>query len=287
MSVMRFGVRAFDSLEEEIEKPNVAFSSGNTVVASVDSGVAAGLALGLAPGETTISASVGDAKADARLRVLARTLVINEVLADPPVGLAGDANHDGTRSGSDDEFVELVNGSGDVLDVGGWTLRTRPLTGGSESVRHSFPNGSRIPAGEALVLFGGGNPNPDDPVFGGALVGRVSSSSLSLTNAGLTIQVCDAAGNLVTQFSYGTGNALARHRRRVRSAHRGERRAQILARPPRRRLILPRTRGPPHARHAHAASTDHLHGRVGAVRRASLRPVRTPFEGRRLQLRVG
>src|SRR5207253_643028 len=39
-----------------------------------------------------------------------RAVIINEVLADPPDGIAGDANHDGVRDGTDDEFVELVNG---------------------------------------------------------------------------------------------------------------------------------------------------------------------------------
>ena len=40
--------------------------------------------------------------------VQASTVLINEVLADPPDGLAGDANHDGVRSSAEDEFVELV-----------------------------------------------------------------------------------------------------------------------------------------------------------------------------------
>jgi uncharacterized protein (TIGR03437 family) len=38
-----------------------------------------------------------------------RDVFINEVLADPPNGFAGDANHDGVRDGTQDEFVELVN----------------------------------------------------------------------------------------------------------------------------------------------------------------------------------
>ena len=40
-----------------------------------------------------------------------RDIFFNEVLADPPTGLAGDANHDGVRDGTQDEFVELVNGT--------------------------------------------------------------------------------------------------------------------------------------------------------------------------------
>ncbi|HEX8189903.1 MAG TPA: lamin tail domain-containing protein, partial [Pyrinomonadaceae bacterium] len=137
------------------------------------------------------------------LRVVERTLVINEVLADPPDGIAGDANHDGVRVGPEEEFVELVNGSTDALDLSGWTVRTRPLNGSTESVRHTFAQGSLLPPGEALALFGGGTPDPDDPFFGGALVSQAGTGSLSLSNAGLTLVVRDAAGNLVTRFSYG------------------------------------------------------------------------------------
>ncbi|MDT7808493.1 MAG: uncharacterized protein QOJ70_2306 [Acidobacteriota bacterium] len=204
---MRLKVKAFDSLGEEIENPDASFTVDDPSVASVASVAlveATGIATGLSPGNVVVRASVGEASADALLRVVPRTLVINEVLADPPDGLAGDANHDGTRSGTDDEFVEMVNGSDDPLDLSGWTLRTRAHGGTSESVRHTFPAGSALPPGEALALFGGGNFDTADPFFGGALVARASSGSLSLTNTGLTILVRDGSGNLVTQFAYGT-----------------------------------------------------------------------------------
>ena len=45
----------------------------------------------------------------------------NEVLADPDTSV-GDANGDGSVSGSDDEFVELYNASGADLDISGYTL---------------------------------------------------------------------------------------------------------------------------------------------------------------------
>ncbi len=48
--------------------------------------------------------------------------VINEIHADPDGSLAGDANGDGTRSSSQDEFVEIVNRTGSDVDVSGWTL---------------------------------------------------------------------------------------------------------------------------------------------------------------------
>ena len=46
------------------------------------------------------------------------------VLADPPSGTPGDANGDGTRSSSQDEFVELANVSSDPVDLqdGNWEM---------------------------------------------------------------------------------------------------------------------------------------------------------------------
>ncbi|MDQ3806378.1 MAG: lamin tail domain-containing protein, partial [Acidobacteriota bacterium] len=160
-------------------------------------------ARGLRAGLINVLASAGGVAASARLEVLARTLVINEVLADPPDGAAGDANRDGRRDGSEDEFVELVNATGADLGVAGWTLRTQPLAGTRETVRHTFAEGSVIPAGRALVLFGGGDFNPLDTAFGGAQVLSASTGRLSLTNGGLHVIVRDAAGNLVTQISFG------------------------------------------------------------------------------------
>ena len=50
-------------------------------------------------------------------------LVINEVLADPHLdSLLGDANGDGIRDATGDEFVELVNDAASELNVAGWIL---------------------------------------------------------------------------------------------------------------------------------------------------------------------
>src|ERR1043166_3611902 len=90
---LRFSARAFDSLGEEIEKPEVTYASDDTRVAAFINGASDGIAEGFAEGETTVSASVGGVKAAVRLRVVARTLVTNEVLADPPDGAAGAGHH--------------------------------------------------------------------------------------------------------------------------------------------------------------------------------------------------
>ncbi len=140
-----------------------------------------------------------------------RNIVINEVLADPPDGTAGDANHDGVRDSTQDEFVELVNGtSNELINLSGWTLRTRATGSTTETTRFTFASGTSLPAGSAIVVFGGGNFNPSDPVFGCAQVVKpTTASGLSLTNSGLTILVRDASGNEITEFSYGGSTGFA------------------------------------------------------------------------------
>ena len=139
-----------------------------------------------------------------------RNVLINEILADPPTGIAGDANHDGVRDGTQDEFVELVNGTaGELISLSNWTIRTRPPGSTTETTRLTFALGTSLPAGEAIVVFGGGTSNPSDPIFGCAQVVKVTSSAgLSLTNSGLTVLVRDGTGNLITQFSYGSTTGL-------------------------------------------------------------------------------
>ncbi len=131
-------------------------------------------------------------------------LVINEVLADPPVGAAGDSNKDGTRESSGDEFVEIVNTtksglniSGVVIDVGGKT--------------YAFPAGTVLPAETAAVVFGGGmasdtevNQGKPHSKFGGALV--FTKLPASLLNGGATITLKSADGVVLSTFTYGTGD---------------------------------------------------------------------------------
>jgi CSLREA domain-containing protein len=199
----QFAAHAFDANNQEIAGVPFTWSSSNTSVATVDQN---GLASGVAVGTTTVKASAGGKNDTATLNVVTRTVTINEVLADPPEGAAGDANRDGVRDSGDDEFVELVNALNTSVNVSGWTLRTRSETATTETVRHTFAANSTLPAGSAVVIFGGGSPNQADPAFGGAQVLKASTGRLSLTNSGLTIILRDASGNLVTQFTYGGTN---------------------------------------------------------------------------------
>lgn len=201
----QFTARGLDQFGNEISGLTFAWESSAPNVSTIDQN---GLATGLTTGQSTIKATTQNTTGVALLKVTPPTLVVNEVLADPPTGIEGDANHDGTRDGAQDEFVELVNASGDALNISGWTLRTHSTTSSTETVRHTFAASTSVPAGNAIVVFGGGSFDPANPLFGCAQVLKTSTSGLSLTNGGLTILVRDAAGNLVTQFSFGGSTGL-------------------------------------------------------------------------------
>ena len=126
---------------------------------------------------------------------------INEYLADPPDGSIGDANGDGARDSAQDEFVEIVNRTGTPVDIGGFTLRD------AASQRFTFPPGTILPAGEAAVVFGGGNPQGD---FGNARAnGLVFTAALSLNNGGDAIELRNASAVAVELIIFGPteGNA--------------------------------------------------------------------------------
>lgn len=134
-------------------------------------------------------------------------LVINEVLFDPATGTDGDANKDGTRDSSEDEFIEIVNLSKNPLLLGGVALDV-------DGKKFVFPEGTIVPGETAVVVFGGGmkqdtevNTGKPHAMFGEALVfTKGASGSLpSLTNKAATIKLLAKDGTTVLDtFAYGT-----------------------------------------------------------------------------------
>ena len=118
-------------------------------------------------------------------------IVINEVLYDPPTpNNLGDANGDGTREPQEDEFIEFYNYGGD-LDISGWSVHD------NAQERHIFPEGTVIPAGGVLVLFGGGTPTG---TFGGSIVQVASEGILNMNNGGDFVTVYDSNDISVLTF---------------------------------------------------------------------------------------
>jgi predicted extracellular nuclease len=121
-------------------------------------------------------------------------IIINEILADPASGLAGDANGDGVRDSTEDEFVEIVNASGADVDISGWTLAD------GFTVRHEFPAGSILPDGCSVVVFGGGTPTG---AFGISLVQTASTGALGLNNNGDNLTLSNGGSDVATA-NYGS-----------------------------------------------------------------------------------
>ncbi|MCA9403761.1 MAG: lamin tail domain-containing protein [Candidatus Omnitrophica bacterium] len=119
------------------------------------------------------------------------SLLITEILADPPTGLAGDANNDGTRSSSGDEFVELFNPDDLTVDLTGWTLAD------AAEIRHTFAAGVVLDPYQYLVVFGAGSPDlPGIQAF------TSSTGSLSLNNTVDSVSLFNAAGVLIDSVTY-------------------------------------------------------------------------------------
>lgn len=124
--------------------------------------------------------------------------MINELLADPPMDDAGDANGDGVRDAWGDEFVEIVSLSASPLDLSGWSLSD------AFGTRFTFPQGTSLLPGRALVLFGGGDCEAvkESLAETGSLV--FCTGGLGLTNTGDTVTIRNAVGDQVDAVTYGS-----------------------------------------------------------------------------------
>ena len=126
----------------------------------------------------------------------AATIVISEVLADPPDGSAGDSNQDGQSDAYEDEFIELYNAGPNTISLVGWRLGdSRPLID-----YFRFPRDAVIAPGSYVVLFGGGTPSgftvpvyTDDGTIGNGL-----------TDTGETIYLIDSIGGIVDSVFHAT-----------------------------------------------------------------------------------
>lgn len=95
----------------------------------------------------------------------------NATPGDAAGDLQGDANNDGHRKSSDEQFMEIVNFETYAIDLTGWTL------GEELGDRHIFPEGTVLEPNTAVVVFGGGTPQG---AFAGAIVQTCSSGGNGL-----------------------------------------------------------------------------------------------------------
>ncbi|WP_227026969.1 lamin tail domain-containing protein [Corallococcus soli] len=103
------------------------------------------------------------------------------------------------EAGSDvnGEFVELVNTGTAAVDLSGYTLSD------SASVRHTFPSGTTVAAGKAVVVFGGASGIPSGTVGATA----ATTGTLGLSNSGDTVTLKSASGATVDSATFASGLA--------------------------------------------------------------------------------
>ena len=178
-----------------------ALSSGITITAAQDD-----IEEGNETIVLTISALVGgntDGTQEITLTIedddvpLVAQLILNEILYDPSnSGLDGDANGDGSYAQSEDEFLEFVNLSASPLNMCGYKIFDEESLA-SDTPNHSIPDGTIVPAGGVLLIFGGGTPTG---VFGNAIVQISTTGDLNLNNAGDVMYLLDSAGETLIAF---------------------------------------------------------------------------------------
>ncbi len=125
-------------------------------------------------------------------------VVINELLADPPSDMVGDANGDGVRDPVEDEFIELVSRAAVPVDLAGWSISD------SYAVRFVFPDGAVLLPGRAILVFGGGTEalmrDFENETGSAAFV----SSALGLNNTGDRVQLVRPDGTLEDEVVFGS-----------------------------------------------------------------------------------
>jgi hypothetical protein len=181
---------SFDGVQASagtIEAQVQLFSNGTIVVTYLSVtdgeaivGISAGDAAGNPPPESDFSAQLAATPG-------AGDLVINEIMANP--NFVSDTNCDTEFSSTHDEFLEIVNISGSVLDLTGVTITD------NFTVRHTF--GTLVLADrQAVVVYGGGTPSCP-----GVLGVASSTGILGLNNTGDTLTLSGDQG-VIDEASY-------------------------------------------------------------------------------------
>jgi len=150
--------------------------NSGTTAARVRATDAYGSASDMSEGTFTITVAATPAK-----------VILNEILANEP------------GSSTSGEFVELVNVGNTSIDISGWVIRD------TDSVRHTFPAGTVLGGGQAVVVFAGAAGIP--PGTPNAVAS--STGALGLNNGGDTVTVkSSSAKNAATIDSFTYGSSL-------------------------------------------------------------------------------
>ncbi|MGQ0628761.1 MAG: lamin tail domain-containing protein [Phycisphaerales bacterium] len=142
--------------------------------------------------------------------------MISEVLYAVPSGDEGDANQDGTRHATGDEFIEIFNPHPRAINLRGYALSDRSK-GKKGAMQFIFPDCDLRP-GQVAVVFNGYQANITGPVgdsqaapkepskkFHGAMVFSMKNTkeSIGLANAGDCAILTDPSGSNVHIVKWG------------------------------------------------------------------------------------
>lgn len=150
--------------------------------------------------------------------------LVTEVLYDVPSGDDSDANKDGKRSATGDEFVELVNPHEAPIQLGGYTITDGTALDGARSnantrtqIHFTFPN-LELKPGQVVVVFNGYKqsipgpvgdalraPEGTNPIFSDAYVFsmKVPSQYVAFANKGDCVVLRDPKGGCVQAIRWG------------------------------------------------------------------------------------
>lgn len=117
---------------------------------------------------------------------LPRTVVINEIMYEPVTGHA--------------EFVELLNRSGDTVDVAGWNLMDQPGSSGSRTVIPLSASMQKIPPNGFVLAASDSSVFNEYPALLHSPV--VIHSALSLSNSGEDLVLTDLTGIPIDSIRY-------------------------------------------------------------------------------------
>ncbi|MBT3603349.1 MAG: lamin tail domain-containing protein, partial [Candidatus Latescibacteria bacterium] len=125
-----------------------------------------------------------------------KSILVVEILADPPPGLEGDVNGDGIRDSREDEFVEILNTGDRSVDLGGWRLGDDDV---ALPAMFTFGQGVILEPGQRIVVFGGGLVKDIE----GIIFVDDGSIGNGLTNSGDKIVLINAFGDTIDTVDFG------------------------------------------------------------------------------------
>lgn len=120
-------------------------------------------------------------------------LEIVEVVSFPKQGILGDANRDGIRDISDDQYIIVQNKESIPVDLSDWKLT-------ASRTRHNFDWEVVLEPDETITIFGGGN--PDSTLFANQKVATASTGNLNLSDGGGRVRLINEKGKTVAEYRY-------------------------------------------------------------------------------------